>query len=274
VATGSNGNSLLQMAGTGVSDYLSPLATQDSVGDVSSCLLSMIADAAFGAGADEIEQISPDHPLLHTVAPTGATASISPGEVCPVVDLSRGTTAIPEHLRANIRYYWRRAVRRGRARIEVPTSTSLCELTDALFTLHAARWSNRGSAGMLASGALQSFHRDAIRAMYAQGMLAMHALRLDDRIVAIWYGMAWKRRAYFYLAGFDLEYGDVSPGTLVIDAAIQRSVERGASTFDFLRGAEPYKYLWGARDTQTARWRLNACARETDTTRDGSLHSC
>jgi len=262
VATRRNGEALLQMAGTGISDYLSPLATQDSVSEVSACLLSMIADGAFGAGSVEIEQIFPDHPLLHAVAPMGATASVSSGEVCPVVDLSRGGAAIPEHMRANLRYYWRRAGRRGRARIDVPTSMSLCELTDALFTLHAARWSNRGSAGMLASADLQSFHRDAIRALHAQGMLAMHALRLDDRIVAIWYGMAWKRRAYFYLAGFDPEYGDVSPGTLVIDAAIQRSVERGASTFDFLRGTDPYKYLWGARDTQTARWKLNACARD------------
>jgi CelD/BcsL family acetyltransferase involved in cellulose biosynthesis len=28
------------------------------------------------------------------------------------------------------------------------------------------------------------------------------------------------------------------------------AVLEGAQTFDFLRGAEPYKYAWGARDRQ------------------------
>ena len=39
-----------------------------------------------------------------------------------------------------------------------------------------------------------------------------------------------------------------SPGTLLIAYALEDAVSRGDSEFDFLRGNEPYKYRWGARD--------------------------
>lgn len=254
VATGSNEHGVLQMAGAGVSDYLSPLAVTDAADDVLKRFVSMVAGGAFGLDAIDIEQVPTNHPLLHI--PVGTPASIIAGEVCPVLDLVSRTDSIPPHMRANVRYYWRRAERRGTARIESATSTSLRELTNALFALHRARWASRRLSGTLASVDLQAFHCEAIRAMHDRAMLAMHALRLDDRVIAISYGMQWNRRAYSYLAGFDPDYEDLSPGTLIIDAAIQKSLERGASTFDFLRGAESYKYLWGARDSQTARWRL------------------
>jgi len=37
-------------------------------------------------------------------------------------------------------------------------------------------------------------------------------------------------------------------GRALVGRAIELAVDEGASCFDFLRGAEPYKYRWGARD--------------------------
>ena len=47
-------------------------------------------------------------------------------------------------------------------------------------------------------------------------MLRLHALRLDERIVAVMYALLAKRRAYSYLCGFDPELGMLSPGTLIV----------------------------------------------------------
>jgi CelD/BcsL family acetyltransferase involved in cellulose biosynthesis len=41
-------------------------------------------------------------------------------------------------------------------------------------------------------------------------------------------------------------------GALAIGAVIEAGLARGARDFDFLRGAEPYKYEWGAADTRNA----------------------
>ena len=52
----------------------------------------------------------------------------------------------------------------------------------------------------------------------------------------------------------------VESGTIVLEgksiapASPQDAIRAGIREFDFLRGNEPYKYLWGARDRYNQRW--------------------
>jgi len=55
------------------------------------------------------------------------------------------------------------------------------------------------------------------------------------------------------LSGFDPKFASISPGTLLIGHAIEQAMADGSQAFDFLRGVERYKYLWGAHDTATYR---------------------
>jgi CelD/BcsL family acetyltransferase involved in cellulose biosynthesis len=52
----------------------------------------------------------------------------------------------------------------------------------------------------------------------------------------------------FYLNGFDPAYERFSPGSLLIEYAMEQARKSCQRSFDFLRGAEAYKYRWGARD--------------------------
>lgn len=38
----------------------------------------------------------------------------------------------------------------------------------------------------------------------------------------------------------------MSPGSVLLSALIERQIDRGAAIFDFLKGAETYKYKQGA----------------------------
>ncbi len=123
----------------------------------------------------------------------------------------------------------------------------------ALFDLHAARWQKKSMPGMLADDFIQQFHRDVAQRMLAAGALRMHALRLGDRIVAIFYGFAHQGAVYYYLSGYDPSYERVSIGSVIVAHALEQAVREGAHTFDFLRGAEEYKYAWGAVDRMNVR---------------------
>jgi CelD/BcsL family acetyltransferase involved in cellulose biosynthesis len=57
-----------------------------------------------------------------------------------------------------------------------------------------------------------------------------------------------QRRWYDYIGGFDPQFSSLSPGSLLIGHAIEQAEAEGAAHFDFLRGAEAYKYRWGAVD--------------------------
>jgi CelD/BcsL family acetyltransferase involved in cellulose biosynthesis len=73
-------------------------------------------------------------------------------------------------------------------------------------------------------------------------------LRAGEHVVAALYGFVRGRKFYYYLGGFDPAFARYSPGSLLIYHAMQQSRSAGLRWFDFLRGAEPYKYRWGAVD--------------------------
>jgi CelD/BcsL family acetyltransferase involved in cellulose biosynthesis len=63
-------------------------------------------------------------------------------------------------------------------------------------------------------------------------------------------GFLHGERAMSYFGGFDPLFAFESPGTILLGHAMERAAIEGARVFDFLRGAESYKYVWGARDRQ------------------------
>jgi len=52
----------------------------------------------------------------------------------------------------------------------------------------------------------------------------------------------------FYISGFNTQYSKFSPGKLIVLHAIQQAIKMKYRFFDFMRGAEPYKYSFGAQD--------------------------
>jgi CelD/BcsL family acetyltransferase involved in cellulose biosynthesis len=55
--------------------------------------------------------------------------------------------------------------------------------------------------------------------------------------------------SYLYFnAGVDPDARDLSPGVVLTARLVERAIAAGKRRLDFLRGHEPYKYEWGARD--------------------------
>jgi CelD/BcsL family acetyltransferase involved in cellulose biosynthesis len=220
--------SLGMLIGTGMTDYLDLLAAP---------------------GADLA-------PLVQTIAGHDCMLwdfqQLRPSEPCPILALAGAgddlQNVLSTHARKKLRYYRRALARRGAVTVEAATSENLDELLAALYDLHARRWSLRNLPGVLGDDVVQSFHRAVAPRMLAAGALRMYATRIDGRIVAVFYGFAHHGTVYYYLSGYEPELEKLSIGTLLVGHALEQAVRDGATTFDFLRGAEEYKYAWGATD--------------------------
>jgi CelD/BcsL family acetyltransferase involved in cellulose biosynthesis len=90
------------------------------------------------------------------------------------------------------------------------------------------------------------------------GMLRMFALRVGERFVGVFYGFADRSTTYYYLSGYDPTFERFSVGNVMVAHAIEQAARGGATTFDFLRGAEDYKYAWGAKDRMNRRRKLTS----------------
>jgi CelD/BcsL family acetyltransferase involved in cellulose biosynthesis len=113
------------------------------------------------------------------------------------------------------------------------------------------RWTGRGGS-TLDDATRWRFHERVIPRLLAEGRLRMIRLAADGRTVAVYYGLAAGRWWGYYLAGFDREWaGRIHLGRILLATAIEQAVQQGASEFDFLKGAEPVKYLWPVRERTT-----------------------
>jgi CelD/BcsL family acetyltransferase involved in cellulose biosynthesis len=224
------------LLGRGVSDYggflLAPGA--DGVAE------ALIARALEACDECELDQVPPGNPLA------ALADEALPADVCPSLRVPSTPGELPHGLGARIARSLRRLARED-ARFETADADSLPELLTALFDLHTAEWRERGG-GVMADPEIQAFHRAAASALLEDG-LRLHALRAGGAIEAVIYGFCRGGRFYSYLGGHGPRLAPLSPGTLMIWRAMEAGLARdGLQVFDFLRGAEPYKYRWGAED--------------------------
>lgn len=230
--------------GAGNTDYLDGLFAPD----IGPAEVTALLDRVAPWRVLDLPQLAPGSLLADFVAPTGWTGQGRTEEPCPVLPLP---ATLPRRMEQNLRYYRRRAERAGTLEFETASLERVAPLLDSLVRLHGARWTTKGEPGVLADATVNRFHRDAAPALAAAGLLRLHALHLDGRVVAVFYGMQAKGRCYYYLSGFDPDLGELGLGTLIVGHAIEAATSEGVSEFDFLRGTEAYKYRWGAVDRST-----------------------
>jgi CelD/BcsL family acetyltransferase involved in cellulose biosynthesis len=133
-----------------------------------------------------------------------------------------------------------------------------CEqLTDALldtvFDLHERRFSLLAARSSFTRDRA-AFHRRLIaRAGPGRGPALVLAER-DGRAVGALYGLCWSEVFAYYQMGWEPELARASLGTALLGEAIRLAGTAGYRVFDLLRGAEPYKYRFGASDRVDETW--------------------
>ena len=237
----------LELAGSGVGDYLAPVVLDPAQVPALDAALSSVglpirfndvpADAAWTSGVRDTPRWE-----------------IRTSSACPVAPLSDSCStwrrSLPSGLRRNIRRYSERLSDDANARFE----TIRCDesrapaAVHALVALHTSRWHERGLPGVLSDDRVRRFHTLAAPALMRSGLLRLHLLYAGSEVIGAQDVLVRGSRAYSYLGGFDPSWNTYSPGKLLMAYAIEQAIGEGCTEFDFLRGREAYKYRWGAID--------------------------
>lgn len=247
------------LLGSDVSDYHDAVFEPRFAGPAGAAILAHL-DATDGWDLCEFSSLHPSSELLAVETPEGWSEERTAQQPSPALALPDRVEAlsrvVPARQLKNLAQFRRRLARQGMVRWTTADHESCAEHIAELIRLHGLRWRQRSRPGALHLPAIQAFHREVVAGFARRRTLALHLLHLDDRVIAAYYGFVEKSQAYFYLHGFDPEWAKWSPGFLVVGFAIEDAVHCGLDTFDFLRGAEAYKYRWGARDVSRLRRRL------------------
>jgi CelD/BcsL family acetyltransferase involved in cellulose biosynthesis len=145
------------------------------------------------------------------------------------------------HLRKRIRYSEGRLARSARAEYRLTEDPGRLEADlEVLFALHAARWGHRASAALAAPR--QAFHREFAALALDRGWLRLWFLDLDERPVAAWYGLRFGGVEWFYQAGRDPAFDQLSVGFVLLLHTMREAAQDGMREYRFLSGDEPYKH--------------------------------
>jgi CelD/BcsL family acetyltransferase involved in cellulose biosynthesis len=125
---------------------------------------------------------------------------------------------------------------------------NLRDKVQCLFRLQQMAWQSRGLNGSLTDDTLCDFNVDIARLFAERGWLNLSFIAVDGEAASAVYGFDYADKFYYGPTGYHPGYGRYSLGHLHILSLIEEAVKAGRKEFDFLIGAEEYKYRWQAVD--------------------------
>jgi hypothetical protein len=200
--------------------------------------------------------------LLHSWKVAEAQSREQHVGTCPFIDLASHTwDSYLASLGSEHRYNFKRRLKNLNAKFAMRLEAVQDEgerqtALENLIRLHNLRRSSLNGSEAFNTQALCSFHDELSRIALQKNWLRLYTLWLDGRPAASLYGFYYKRIFYFYQSGFDPAFKEFSVGLVIMGLAIRSAIDEGAIEYDFLHGAEPYKFLWTKRVRHLGRLEL------------------
>lgn len=236
------------LMGSGITDYLEPCIARRFEQEILLHLGTHL-DADRSLQVVNWQDLEFETPLTKLSGVSTLSFETFPDTACSEIPLPKDPEifwrARSSDLRRNVRRYGSKAEAHGDLGFRVDEEVSPTVL-DALFTLHAARWAQRGESGMVVANRSEAFLRDVAQVFSALGCLRLFSLQWGSRIVAVIFGLSYRSKIYGYLSAFDPEHESFGLGRILLSKAIEYAIESGHTAWNFLRGEEPYKRSWGA----------------------------
>jgi CelD/BcsL family acetyltransferase involved in cellulose biosynthesis len=162
------------------------------------------------------------------------------GQACSLIHVLPYKDALKKmkpKLKQNLTRRGKRIGEMGTVEFSVETSpTDVTRVIDEFIDLEASGWKAgkgnlRGSVGVPLAIKLNAnklrFYRQVITSLAHKGVVELHCLRLDGRLIAARVWLVFNDCAYAIKTAYDERFGRFSPGMLTFDRAYQHQAEKG-----------------------------------------------
>jgi CelD/BcsL family acetyltransferase involved in cellulose biosynthesis len=127
----------------------------------------------------------------------------------------------------------------------VEDSNSLLDSMDLFLRLFRQ---SREDKAIFLTNQIESFFRSLVKATARSGILRFGILELNASPAAVVMYFDYNNSVFLYNNGYDPRHSFLSVGLISKVLCLKDSIERGRSKFDFLKGAEEYKYRLGGKE--------------------------
>ncbi|MBO9360685.1 MAG: GNAT family N-acetyltransferase [Thermoflexus sp.] len=259
-----DGQWILETFGEEVTDYLDPLVEPGWEEAVIQVFLAWLTrpeapgwDAVLLWNTREDSALFPLWP--GAAAAHGLTAHVEQLAICPMIPLPPTWEAYLQLLDRKDRHELRRKIHRLEAVEDARwyllqwDGPEADEAIEAFLTLMAA--SHPEKAAFLHER-MRAFFRQVIRQGLREGWARLSFLEIEGKKAAAFLDFEDRDRIWLYNAGLNPRYAGLSPGVVLLAYLIRQAIAQGKQVFDLLRGDEPYKFRFGAREVPLHRIRI------------------
>jgi hypothetical protein len=249
------------VGGIDIADYLDIIAPPERMEEVWAVVLDYLIERREEWDAIDLHSLpefSPSRELLPRLAEErGLSAQLFPEDVSPVLELPGDWDTYLMSLRKKDRHELRRKVRKLEGRDDVRwslvPSRDPAAMTEGMTTfLDLHRMSGADKAGFMDDN-MAAFFLKMASELADTGWLDLAILEVNKQPASAYLSFSYGDRLYLYNSGYSQEFASYSAGVALLAYRIHKAILQGFRYFDFLRGDEPYKYDFGAKDTYVYR---------------------
>ncbi|MEJ2617112.1 MAG: GNAT family N-acetyltransferase [Ignavibacteriaceae bacterium] len=245
------GIKILEFIGTGPSDYLDFLVVEEYKYYFISALINLIKKSGDWTILN-FNNLREDTKNLITSC---LSFEVSQQDVCPCIylpdSMKKYESEVHKRELKSIKRKLRKLLPQNRLEYIVKESPeSLKEDVDIFIDLHQKRQNYKGERGHFYTNALKDLFHNKSKYLCEAGFLKIEMLKIDSQIAAINYMLVWNNIKYNFLSGMNPAFSKYKPGKILIYYMIEDAINKGCKVFDFMQGAEEYKYFWTNKEIQ------------------------
>lgn len=247
-----NGQRASIIGGADVCDYLDFIVSPAKAADFFNLLLDHLKQH----GISELD-LGPLHPkstvlssLVRIVEHRGCKYSLTPQDVTLELELPGTWDEYLGLLKGKQRHEVKRKLRRlhEAGEINFRAVEDAGEIPQQMITFFELFKTSSDQKAAFMTDQMVSFFQALAIAMAALKILKLYILELNAEPVAASMCLDFNDRLHLYNSGYDPRFSALSVGLLCKVLSIKDGIERGIKTYDFLKGAETYKYRLGGRE--------------------------
>ncbi len=235
-------------------DYFDVLVAPDSEQACAKAFaehLRALAGSIVEVELHSVRRLSPTYRML-TDSAIFPHVRVEPSRPCPIVDLGDEKALEKATGKRTTRLKSNRLRRLGKVEVRhIETAEDIGREHERFVALHTARWGeNPEAVGLFTDPSVLRFFAELNARLPRDGLLLLSTLSLDGAPIAMYYGFQMRGHYYYYRSCFDLDYAHLSPGHILLESLLCHCVDKGLTTFDFLRGDYAYKSRYSCKDVE------------------------
>lgn len=256
----------IQLVGTGLSDRLDLLLSEDPAESVERALRHLLARPMRWDVLDlrEIPEGSPAVQAVRTAATRlGLECEVSVDSESPYLVIESDwetffTTRLGTKRRRMLRQHARRLeAERGQVSITFNATPDGSRLLSRLAAMpQEGQYHGTDRRSIFESGPKRAFFEEIAQRFSRRGWLRVGVLELAGEAAAFRFAFQYAGKYFDYFTGYHRDYAQLSAGTILLSQVIEDCFRNGIREVDFLRGTEPWKAVWTDRRRHNLRVRV------------------